>query len=316
MLLSIIIVSYNTKELLEKCLNSIVRSLTPDAGNVKTTGRPYASRLKLHASNFTPRASSTSYEIIVVDNNSRDDSVEMLENLKLKLENSMKIENLKLKIIVNNDNLGFAKAVNQGIKKSRGEYLLLLNSDTIVSPQALEKMIEFARKKKEAGIIAPKLLDKNGKTSQPSCYHLPTIKGAIKEFWLGQKGAFGKYLPRGGNPVKPEAAAGAAMLIPRAVYDVVGEFNEKYFMYYEDLDYCRRVREAGFAVYYLPTAKIIRYHGQSGKKEPQKVNRYLIESSKKYHGRLKHFFLNAIIRLGQAKKFLPLILLVLAMLAW
>ena len=150
------------------------------------------------------------------------------------------------------------------------------------------------------------------KNLQPSCYRLPTIK-AIKEYGWGKKRW--KIFPRGGNPVKPEIVVGAAMLI-RAVYDVVGEFDEKYFMYYEDLDYCRRVREAGFAVYYLPTAKIIHYHGQSGHKEPQKVNRYLIESSKKYHGRLKHFFLNAIIRLGQAKKFLPLIFLVLAMLAW
>ena len=326
MLLSIIIVSYNTKELLEQCLNSIVRSLTPDAGNVKATDQS-------HASNLKPQASSASYEIIVVDNHSTDGTREYLKeiqerrnlaasggrNLSRQGRDEIKISRSKFpnfKVIFNNDNLGFAKAVNQGIKKSRGEYLLLLNSDTIVSPQALEKMIEFARKKKDAGIIAPKLLDKNGKTSQPSCYHLPTIKGAIKEFWLGKKGAFGKYLPRGGNSVKPEAVVGAAMLIPRTVYDVVGEFDEKYFMYYEDLDYCRRVREAGFAVYYLPTAKIIHYHGQSGKKEPQKVNRYLIESSKKYHGRLKHFFLNAIIRLGQAKKFLPLILLVLAMLAW
>ncbi|MBP8591498.1 hypothetical protein KBI33_03505, partial [Candidatus Shapirobacteria bacterium] len=138
----------------------------------------------------------------------------------------------------------------------------------------------------------------------------------IKEYWLGQKGAFGKYLPRGGNPVKVEAVVGAAMLIPRAVYDVVGEFDEKYFMYYEDLDYCRRVGKAGFAVYYLPTAKIIHHHGQSGKKEPQKVNRYLVESSKKFHGFLKHFLLNAAIRLGQAKKFLPLLFLVLIMLAW
>jgi len=317
-LLSIIILSYNTKELLEQCLNSIVRSLALDVGNVKTN---------------TPQASSVSYEIIVVDNNSTDGTREYLSNIALeqyrnidkKRKQSKRLNGYKananersipLKVIFNNDNLGFAKAVNQGIRKSRGEYLLLLNSDTIVPSQTLEKMIKFAQKKKNVGIIAPKLLDKNGKTSQPSCYHLPTIKGAIKEFWLGQKGAFNKYLPRGGNPVKPEAAVGAAMLIPRAVYDVVGEFDEKYFMYYEDLDYCRRVREAGFAVYYLPTAKIIHYHGQSGQKEPQKVNHYLIESSKKYHGRLKHFFLNAIIRLGQAKKFLPLIFLVLVMLAW
>ena len=162
-LLSIIIVSYNTRELLEKCIKSIVGSLKFDVGNVKTADQSHASNLKPqassvlrsltldagggkttgrpYASNLKPQTSSASYEIIVVDNNSRDDSVEMLENLKFK------IENLKLKIIVNNNNTGFASLIRE-LRKA-GEYLLLLNSDTIVSPQTLEKMIEFARKKKD-----------------------------------------------------------------------------------------------------------------------------------------------------------------------
>ena len=182
-LLSIIIVSYNTKELLEKCIKSIVGSLKFDAGNVKTTDRPYASNLKPqassvlksltpdagnvkttgqpHASNLTPQASSASYEIIVVDNHSTDGTREYLEKFqnsktqKLKKHQASSKRSadwrrvIKLQTIFNNDNLGFAKANNQGIKIAEGKYILLLNSDTIVSPQVLEKMIEFAGKKKE-----------------------------------------------------------------------------------------------------------------------------------------------------------------------
>jgi len=281
-ILSIIIISYNTKKLLEECIESIIKSLA----------------------NPKHQASSISYEIIVVDNNSQDDSVKMLKDLKLKLENS-------LKVIVNNDNLGFAKAVNQGIKESRGEYILLLNSDIKVLPGTIKELISFAQKRKDAGIVAPKLLNKNGKTSQASCYKLPTIRGAINEYWFGKKGSYEKYLPRGGNPVRVEAVIGAAMLLPKTVIDVVGLLNEKYFMYFEDLVYCRRVSQNGLAVYYLPQIRVIHHHGASGKKTPPKMSRYLVKSSKKFNGFLKYSLISTIIKLSRLRKIPFLFLMML-----
>ena len=287
-ILSIIIISYNTKELLKECIESIIKnSKTPKLQNSKH------------------QALGASYEIIVVDNNSKDGSVKMLNNLKLK------IKNLKLKIIVNNDNLGFSKAVNQGIKRSRGRYILLLNSDIKVLPGTIEESISFAQKRKDAGVVAPKLLNKDGKTSQASCYRLPTIRGALKEYWFGKKGSYEKYLPRGGNPVRVEAVIGAAMLIPKTTIDVVGLFDEKYFMYFEDLDYCRRVSQNGLAVYYLPQTRVIHHHGASGKKTPSKVSCYLVKSSKKFNGFLKYNLIFIIIKLSRLKKIPFLFLMIL-----
>ncbi len=295
MLLSIIIVSYNTKELLEQCLKSVTQSLAKD---------------KLEA------------EIIIVDNNSTDSTQEYLGKLKTqnsklktttqssksktpKIQNansktqiSSKLQISNIKTILNQENVGFARAVNQGIKKARGKYFLLLNSDIRVLPGSIKKLIEVIKKKKDAGLAAPKLLNKDGRTSQASCYYQPTISRAFQEYWLRRLGAFEKFLPRGGYPVSVEAVVGAAMLIPKNTIDLVGLFDEKFFMYYEDLDFCRRLKKADLKVYYVPRAKMIHHHGASGKKEPQKVNRYLIESSKSFHGVIKHFLITVIIKLS------------------
>ncbi len=264
MLLSIIIVSYNTRELLEKCIKSIVGSLKFDAGNVKTTGQPYAS-------NLTPRASSASYEIIVVDNNSSDDSVEMLKNLKLKLENSMKIENLKLKIIVNNDNTGFAKANNQGIKKSRGKYVLFLNPDTIVLPETLPFMLEFMKKSPAVGVATCRVELVDGKLDEACHRGFPTPWNAFCHFSGLEKlfphsrffaGYYLGYLDLS-TTHEIDSCVGAFMLAPRLVGEKIGWWDEDYFWYGEDIDFCYRVKKAGFKVMFVPKVKIIHYKGAS-----------------------------------------------------
>ena len=301
MLLSIIIVSYNTKDLLKQCLDSIIKSLT-DYPLIDNKQQTSSKRVTAR-----DQASSFSYEIIIVDNNSQDGTKEFLKEYQK--------THPFIKTIFNKENLGFAKAVNQGVKKSRGKYILLLNSDINVLPGAIEKLISFAEQKKDVGVVAPKLLNSD-KTPQPSCYHLPTIKRAIDEYWRGKRGAYEKYLPRGGNPVKVEAVVGAAMLIPRVVIDVVGLLDEKYFMYFEDLDYCQRIRKNGFSVYYLPSARLIHHHGASGKGKHKKMNRYLVESSKKFNGILKYNLLKLIISLSNIKKFIFIFFLILIALFW
>lgn len=226
-------------------------------------------------------------EIIVVDNASSDGSVNLVEE-KFK----------KVKIIKNKANLGFAKATNMGIKIAKGKYVLLLNSDTRTNSLALKMLVDFANKNPEIGIVGARLLNRDG-SIQPSVFRLPTIKGAVKEFWLKKQGSFGKYFPEGDIPVEVEAVVGAAMLIPKKVIDKIGLLNERYFMYFEDLDYCRRVRRAGFKVYYLPKAEVIHYHGASGKELSHKTNQWLVTSSKIYHGTLKYWLLTFIIWMGQ-----------------
>lgn len=258
MYLSIIIVNFNTKDLLKKCLESI--KLPFD------------------------------YEIIIVDNASTDGSLQSI--------NSLEWPNLK--IIHNKENLGFARAVNQGIKESQGEFILLLNSDIIVKPKVIDKLVAFARQYPEAGVVGGKLLNLDGST-QGSCFNLPTVGWIIKEFWFGQKNfsVTQKYAPLGDKPIEVESVIGAVFLIPRKIINKIGLLDERYFMYFEDLDYCRRVRKNGYKVYYLPEAEFIHAHGASGKNISSQTHKWLVESSKIYHGKFKYYLITLIIRLGQ-----------------
>ena len=260
--LSIIIVSFNTKDLTLDCIRSI-----------------------------TQEGSGIAKEIIIVDNASSDGSVEALK--KLKTDN--------LKLITNKENTGYAKANNQGIKIAKGKYLLLLNSDTLVHKDSLKTLVEFARNHSDAGVIGSRLLNIDG-ILQFSCYHFPTIANAIKEYWLGQKGLFEKFAPQGDKPVTVEAVVGASFLITPEARKRVGMLDERYWAYFEDIDYCRQVWKKGLKVYYLPASIITHYHGASFKKLTSDEGlrwKRLIPSSKIYHGVVKHYLINAILWLGQ-----------------
>ncbi|MFZ5932581.1 MAG: glycosyltransferase family 2 protein [Patescibacteria group bacterium] len=230
-------------------------------------------------------------EIIVIDNGSTDGSVEALEDLaKKKL----------IKLIKNYRNLGFAKANNQGMKIAKGEYILLLNNDTIVKKGAIKKLLDFAKEIKEAGVVGSKLLNIDG-SLQPSCFRFPTIKNAIRQYWFGKKGLFEKYAPKGKRATSVDAVVGAVFLITPLARKKVGLLDERYFAYFEDIDYCRRVWKAGLKVYYLPEAEIIHHHGATFKKMADEEVRWkkLIPGSKIYHGIVKHYLINTVIWLGQ-----------------
>ncbi|MCJ7805567.1 glycosyltransferase [Patescibacteria group bacterium] len=261
--LSIIIVSFNTEKLTRECIESILKN-----------------------------SSGVNYEILVVDNDSKDDSVSMLREYQSTLSN--------FKLLENRQNLGFARANNQGIKVAKGKYILLLNSDTKVKAKALGTLMHFAEKTQDAGVIGAKLLNPDG-SIQASCYNFPAICGAIKEYWLGQKGAYEKYSPEGTNPRTVDIAVATAFLITPLGLKKVGLLDERYFFYLEDFDYCRRVWKSGLKVYFLPDAEIVHYLGASGKKVADRKNQWrrLIPGSKIYHGPIKYYILFIIIWLSQ-----------------
>jgi len=260
MRISFIIVSFNTKEFLEKCLNSLEKS----------------------QEDFWKHN-----EIIVVDNNSQDESTEMV---KRKFS--------KVNLIENKENFGFSKANNQGIKMAKGEYVFLLNSDTEIGKESLSEMIEFIKKNPQTGILAPRLLNPDG-SIQDSVFYFPTIGGAIKQYWLGESGCFGKYAPQTSNTMEVEAVVGAAMLIPKKIINHIGLLDENYFMYFEDLDYCCRVKTAGYKILYYPGFQVTHYHGASGKTVLSKPSTWLIDSSKRYHGILGYWILTFVLWTGQ-----------------
>jgi GT2 family glycosyltransferase len=273
--LSIIIVSYNTKKLTLQCIKSVLDSV-----------------LKLK------------YEIIVVDNASTDGTLRLIQKSKIKNSHFAKAsrdaQKPIIRIIQNNRNLGFAKANNQGIKNSKGKYKLLLNSDTKVKGNAIEKMIEFAEKIPNVGVVGARLINPDG-SIQPSVFRLPTIWRAVKQYWLGEKRLLDKYTPNDNKPTEVESLVMAAFLITPLALEKVGLLNNKYFMYFEDLDYCRRVGKVGLKIYYLPPAEVIHYHGASGKSlmDTNEQWRRLIPSSKIYHGFIRHFIFNFILWSGQ-----------------
>jgi len=220
--ISIVIVNYNTRKLLVDCLNSIFK-------NTK----------------------NLNYEVIVVDNGSTDGSVEEIQNLKSKIQSSS--WRTELKIIENKQNLGFAKANNQGIKIARGRYILLLNSDTKIVDNALKKLVDFAKIKPNLGVLGPRLLNKDG-SFQPSAGRFFTLPWAILWLMTGDKFLYSSPA----KSKKVEWVMGAAFLVSRRAIEKAGLLDENFFMYMEEVEWCWRIKKAGFQIWFYPEAEI--YH--------------------------------------------------------
>ncbi|MFC1711444.1 glycosyltransferase family 2 protein [Patescibacteria group bacterium] len=232
--LSIIIPSFNTKELLKACLRSIYK---------ETQG--------------------ISFEIIVVDNASNDSTVNML-----------KTSFPEVKLIVNQQNLGFAKANNQGLKKALGKNILLLNSDTIILDKAINKCLRFMESKENIDILGCKLLNKD-KTTQPSGGYFPKLRQIFyMMFFIDDLPVLNNFLKAYQVTNKKfyqktqqlDWVTGAFILLKKQVLDKLNGFDEKFFMYAEEVDLCFRAKKAGYKVWFFNDAKIIHLKGKSSKK--------------------------------------------------
>lgn len=230
------------------------------------------------------KGKSQNLEIIVVDNASTDNSVKVIKKF------------FQVKLIQNKENLGFAKANNIGAAAATGNFFFFLNPDCEIQKDTIQKLLEFAKKNPNS-IIGPKLSNPDG-SQQGSCYNLPTIWGAIKEFWLNVKGAYEKFAPTGDKPVKVQAIVGAAMLVSKNIFEKIGGFSEKYFLYYEDLDFCQRATKLGIPVYYHPQAIVTHSLGRAGGNLE-----HLKKSAKIYHGAAIYWLITLIIKIGQWLKF-------------
>lgn len=257
--LSIIIVTWNTVNTTLKCIKTIQKHLK-----------------------------KISYEIIIIDNGSTDNTVEVLSKIK------------DLKIIKNKENLGFAKANNQAIKIANGEVLFFLNSDMELIDSSLIKMYQYFQTNSNIGAIGPQFLNID-LTPQSSVFPKQNISNALKEFWLGQKDKYLKYLPNLSKPSSVWSISGGALMIKKDFFKQIGGWNEKYFFYFEDLDLCRTIYQAKKDIVYYPECKVIHRHGASGAKLASSANQWrrLIPSSKIYHGIINHYIINFIIWSGQ-----------------
>ncbi len=234
MKLSVIIVNYNVKYFLEQCLHSVQKAFGKLEG-----------------------------EVWVVDNNSVDGSVEMVQQ-----------KFSTVKIIANTDNKGFSKANNQAIRQANGEYILLLNPDTVVEEDTFSKVIQFMDSHPEAGGLGVKMIDGSGKFLPESKRGLPTYDVAFyKIFGLSalfpKSKTFGRYHLGYLDDSKiheVDILAGAFMLLRKSVLEKIGLLDEDFFMYGEDIDLSFRILKAGAKNYYFPETRIIHYKGESTKK--------------------------------------------------
>ncbi len=227
-------------------------------------------------------------EIIVVDNNSSDGTVKKLETFLPGIS-----------LIKSDQNLGFAKANNFASKKAQGEYLFFLNPDTEILEPIFEVLLNFYEKNGGVGLVAPKLIQPNGKI-QESVKNLPTIWGAIKEFILQIPHAYSQFAPKENDPIEVESVYGAAMLIKKYLFEQVGGFDEKYFLYYEDVDFCKRIRQLNKKIYYYPKVKIKHLVGAT--KSIQDKYQLNLESANLYHGRLTVLVLHLIFKINSLIK--------------
>ncbi len=241
-------------------------------------------------------------QIVIVDNASTDNTINLLKKLERSEILSNRRKNIKLEIIKNVQNFGFAKACNIGAKEAVGDYLLFLNSDIKLVDNSLLSMLKFFSQNPQIGVIGPQFLNPDH-SIQSSVFPPQTIKNAIKEFWLGQK-TYSKFTPTSKTPISVWAISGGALLIKKELFKKINGWNEKYFMYFEDLELCRQIHHQQKQVFYYPFAKLIHHHGASGHKliDNNKQWQRLIPGSKIYHGSIKHYLLFLIIYLSQKCK--------------
>lgn len=279
MKLSIIIISYNTKNITKDCIHSVIKHTK----NVK-------------------------YELILLDNASKDGSVEMLKNIKK--------NNKNVKLILNKKNIGFGPANNKGVKNSSGEFILFLNSDTLIKGNVIGEMVNWMQKNKNVAVSSCMLRNKDN-TIQGNGGYFPDL---IRVFsWM----FFIEDIPFFGNLIKPfhpmhdhsfisknekyfekkkelDWVTGAYMIVRSDVIKKAGLFDEDYFMYTEEVDLCFRIKKLGYSVYYLPKWDIIHYGGASSTKEFMIVNEFRGVKTfyKKNYAPWKYIVLTFLLRSG------------------
>lgn len=204
-----------------------------------------------------------------------------------------------IKFVSNEINNGFAGGNNQLISYSLGRNILLLNSDIEVKTGGLTSIMKAVDQHGERAIYAGRLYFGTGEL-QDSCFNLPTVGNAFREYFLKKKGAYFMFAPKGDKVLKVEGAVMACFLIPMKVINEIGLLQEETFMYFEDIEYCRRAGDKNIPIYYVPSAEFIHYHGQSSKKAGVDLsNQRLVTAAKWYHGPIKYLLVTSVLWLGQ-----------------
>jgi N-acetylglucosaminyl-diphospho-decaprenol L-rhamnosyltransferase len=261
-LFSIVIVNWNTKELVLQCLQSVYKNTTEKC-----------------------------FDVWVVDNGSTDDSVAALQT-----------QYPDVNLVEAGQNLGFAHGNNLALEKIAGKYAVLLNTDTVVKPFAIDFLITFMEDHPEAGAAGPYLLNPDD-SLQISCYPFPTL---FREFW--RLFHFDLIVPIGVYPMKSwktdcyykvDSIQGACMILRKTALNQIGFFDPNYFMYTEEIDLCYRIKHAGWNLFWVPESKVVHYGGQSTRKMASQMFISLYKTKvqffRKHHGKFAAFLYKVIL---------------------
>jgi GT2 family glycosyltransferase len=245
--LSVIIITYKEREMLRRCLQSVFASAT-----------------------------DYNFEVIVTDSNSEDGSVEMVRQ-----------DFPQALVLDNRVNLGFSKGNNVAIKQARGRHVLLLNADTIVLPYTLDLSIRYMDEHSDVGAMGCKVLLPNGELDKACRRRFPNpINSFFRLFGLKKFSNYNIDVPVD-QEMEVDAIMGAYFFVRKSVIDEVGMLDEEFFMYGEDLDWCWRIREAGYKIMYYPTAQITHYKYGASKNIPFRAIRWAHQAMKIFYR--KHY---------------------------
>ncbi|OGP57328.1 MAG: hypothetical protein A2V65_04045 [Deltaproteobacteria bacterium RBG_13_49_15] len=226
--ISVIIVNWNTKELLMKCVSSVYRTLK-----------------------------KICFEIVMVDNGSGDGSVDAVQN-----------QYPDVRVIANERNLGFAAANNQALQRILGRYALLLNTDAELTEGAVDSLYDFMERHSDAGMACGQLLNPDGSKQNsianlPSLMTLISNETVLRVLFPGR---FPSKLREYLDPIEVESCIGACILVRKEAVDDVGLLDERFFFFFEETDWSLRMRNAGWKIYFIPGARIIHGQGESAEK--------------------------------------------------
>jgi GT2 family glycosyltransferase len=238
--LSIVIVTYNSIRFIDHCLHSLFRT-----------------------------RQNCTFDVWIIDNNSEDGTQQAIKKYPVHL-------------IKNDSNFGFSKAVNIGIARSKAPFVLLLNDDTELHDHVLDELVAFLKNTPQAAVVAPRIILPDG---QPEPFGLK-FPGLIKEFFHANPAVKSFVQPimnarqkksravAAAVPCRVDLVTGACFLVRRTVIEQIGSLDENYFIYVEEVDWCWRIKHAGWEIYSYPMVSIIHYFGQATKQKPtqQTVN--------------------------------------------
>lgn len=227
-------------------------------------------------------ASDVNVNLIIVDNDSDDDSIAQI--------NTIDAGGHALEIVLNSDNKGFATAVNIGAANATSDYIMLLNPDCEIHPHTVRKLIDEASQIDDLGVMGALVFNEDG-TEQRGCRRLePTfVRSMVTALRLGKyfQSVNLQFEDLPGAPISLDAVSGAAMLIKRETFDAINGMDEDYFLHVEDLDFCRRVREAGKKVYFTPNVSIFHHHGASSHAVPVHTEWHKHQGMLRYHAKFQ-----------------------------